>query len=115
LLELIDILTTKNVSFVSTKELIDTDTPNGKFMLTVFGAVFELERSYALQRQREGIAIAKEQNKYKGRKKIELNNMDQIVLQWENNKITATQAAALLKISRNTFYRRVKEMRHKII
>jgi DNA invertase Pin-like site-specific DNA recombinase len=42
LLELIDILTTKNVSFVSTKELIDTDTPNGKFMLTVFGAVFEL-------------------------------------------------------------------------
>ena len=45
---------------LSKKEAIDTTTPSGKFMLTIFGAVAELEREYILQRQREGIAIARE-------------------------------------------------------
>ena len=64
LLELVEKLTTKGVEFVSQKESIDTTTPTGKFMLTVFGAVAELEREYILQRQREGIEIAKQQGKY---------------------------------------------------
>ena len=59
LLELIEQLNEKNVEFVSKKEAIDTSTPTGKFMLTIFGAVAELEREYILQRQREGIEIAK--------------------------------------------------------
>ena len=58
LLDLIDKLTAKEVNFVSQKESIDTTTPTGKFMLTVFGAVAELARGYILQRQREGIAAA---------------------------------------------------------
>lgn len=68
LLELVEQLTKKNVEFVSKKEAIDTTTPTGKFMLTVFGAVAELEREreYILQRQREGIDIAKAKGKYKG-------------------------------------------------
>ena len=68
LLELVEQLTAKGVEFVSRKEAIDTTTPTGKFMLTIFGAVAELEREYILQRQREGIAIAKEQGRYMGRK-----------------------------------------------
>lgn len=51
LLELVEQLTTKGVEFVSKKEAIDTTTPTGKFMLTIFGAVAELEREYILQRQ----------------------------------------------------------------
>ena len=47
------------MEFISKKEAIDTTTPSGKFMLTVFGAVAELEREYILQRQKEGIAIAR--------------------------------------------------------
>lgn len=46
LLELIVILSDKKVTFVSKKEAIDTKTPTGKFMLTIFGAVAELEREY---------------------------------------------------------------------
>ena len=61
LLELVEQLTAKGVEFISQKEAIDTTTPTGKFMLTIFGAVAELEREYILQRQREGIAIAKTQ------------------------------------------------------
>ena len=70
LLDLIEQMKIKQVEFVSRKEAIDTTTPTGKFMLTIFGAVAELERDYILQRQQEGIAIAKEQGKYKGRKPI---------------------------------------------
>ncbi len=57
LLELVERLTGKGVEFVSKKEAIDTTTPTGKFMLTIFGAVAELEREYILQRQKEGIAL----------------------------------------------------------
>lgn len=70
LLGLVEQLTDKGVEFVSKKEAIDTTTPTGKFMLTIFGAVAELEREYILQRQAEGIAIAKEQGIYTGRKAI---------------------------------------------
>lgn len=52
LLDLVEQLTAKQVEFVSRKEAIDTTTPTGKFMLTVFAAVAELEREYILQRQR---------------------------------------------------------------
>ena len=68
LLDLVERLTEKQVEFVSRKEAIDTTTPTGKFMLTVFAAVAELEREYILQRQREGIAIARAQGKYRGRR-----------------------------------------------
>ena len=71
LLDLVEQLTTMSVEFISKKEAIDTTTPTGKFMLTVFGAVAELEREYILQRQREGIAIAKQNGVFKGRKPIE--------------------------------------------
>ena len=82
LLDLVERLTAKGVEFVSKKEAIDTTTPTGKFMLTIFGAVAELEREYILQRQREGIAIAKEQGKYTGRKATQPPDFDRVVDQW---------------------------------
>ena len=111
LLELVDQLVAKGVQFVSMKERIDTSTPSGKFMLTVFGAVAQLERDYILQRQKEGIAIAKANGKYQGRKKIQNDRFDEIYEKWKNNEITATQAMKLLNFSKTTFYRRVKEMK----
>ena len=82
--------------------------PTGKFMLTIFGAVAELEREYILQRQREGIAIAKDQGKYTGRKVKQLPDFDRVVAQWRNGEITAAEAMRTLKMSKTTFYRRVK-------
>ena len=80
LLNLMEQLSAKGVEFVSKKEAIDTTTPTGKFMLTVFAAVAELEREYILQRQRGGIAIAKEQGKYTGRKpRPLLDNFERVV------------------------------------
>lgn len=109
LLELIEQLNNKNVQFVSQKENIDTHTPTGIFMLTVFGAVVELEREYIRQRQREGIDIAKAEGKYKGRPQIRLDDFESVYLKWKSNTITAVKASKLLKISRSSFYRKVKE------
>lgn len=107
LLELIDILTQKEVEFVSQKEAIDTSTPTGKFMLTIFGAVSELERSYILSRQAEGIAIAKSLGKYKGRKPKELPaGTDAVIKKWKDGQITAAEAMRRIGISKSTFYRK---------
>lgn len=108
LLELVDKLSAKGVEFISQKEAIDTSTPTGKFMLTVFGAVAELEREYILQRQREGIEIAKYQGKYTGRKPIEHPDFDRVVSLWRSREITAVQAMKQLHMSKSTFYRRVR-------
>lgn len=111
LLELVEQLTAKQVEFVSKKEAIDTSTPTGKFMLTVFGAVAELEREYILQRQREGIAIAKANGAYKGRKPIERPNFDAVVAEWREGKFTAVEAMRRLDLKPSTFYRKVRAMK----
>lgn len=112
LLALVEALTTKGVEFVSLKESIDTSTPTGRFMLTVFGAVAELEREYILQRQREGIEIAKTEGKYKGRQPIGVDEAQfrRVCARWRAGEITARAAMAELHLKPNTFYRRVKEM-----
>lgn len=112
LLSLIEQLQEKGVEFVSKKEAIDTTTPTGKFMLTVFGAVAELEREYILQRQREGIEIAKRQGKYKGRKPLVPPGFQEIVARWKRGEITAVEACRRLGMSKATFYRKVKEKPH---
>ena len=108
LLELVEQLTAKGVEFVSQKEAIDTTTPTGKFMLTVFGAVAELEREYILQRQREGIAIAKEQGKYTGRKSAQYPDFDVVVSRWRKGELTAVQTMKRLGMTSSTFYRHVR-------
>ncbi len=109
LLELTEQLNNKHVQFISMKESIDTKTAAGKFMLTIFGAVAELEREYIKERQREGIEIAKEQGKYKGRPEKKLENFEEIYRKWKYEKLTAVGASRQLGISRSTFYRKVAE------
>ena len=111
LLAIVEQLTAKGVEFVSIKEQIDTTTPQGKFMLTVFGALAELERENILERQREGIAIAKEQGKYKGRKPIDADpeQLAAVCARWRAGEITARAAMQEVGMKPNTFYRRVKD------
>lgn len=115
LLELVERLTAKGVEFVSKKEAIDTTTPTGKFMLTIFGAVAELEREYILQRQKEGIAIAKEQGIYRGRKPIERSNFSQVVALWKAGQITAAEAMKRLDMKPSTFYRKIRQMKENLL
>ncbi len=115
LLSIIDILQRKGVTLVSAKENIDTDTPQGRFVLSIFAALSELEREQTLQRQREGIAIAKAQGKYKGRQPqpIDWIKFSQLYEQWKAGAITAVWFQKEMGLRANTFYRRLKEYERK--
>ena len=114
LLSIVDTLNKKNVKLVSLKENFDTSTPTGKLMLTMVGAIAEFERVNTLERQREGIAIAKAEGKYKGRKPKALDNWDEVYAAWRDNEITAVAASNLLGINRGTFYKKVKSEEKKM-
>lgn len=116
LLELIELLQEKKVEFISQKEAIDTTTPTGKFMLTIFGAVSELERSYILQRQREGIEampIDKKTGKKKSSKTGRVTgrpsmkypkNWAKIYNQYVEKELNVKQICKLYDIPRSSFY-----------
>lgn len=111
LLEIVERLKDKGVSFESRKEQIDTDTPAGQFMLTVFGAMAQLEREYILDRQREGIEIARQNGKYRGRKPIAVDGekFEEVYRRWKAGEIKGVEAMRELGLKASTFYRRVRE------
>ena len=115
LLSLIEELERKKVTFVSQKENIDTNTPTGRFMLTVFAALAQLERETTLQRQKEGIAIAKSNGIYKGRKRmdIDMEVFTELYIQWKAGKTQPKYICQKLGISYSTFKRRVAEYERK--
>ena len=109
LLNIIGELDSKGVSFISLKENIDTTTPQGKLMMTFFAGISQFERECILQRQKEGIAIAKAEGKYKGRKPIDKpENWEEVYSSWKRKEITAVEAQNRLGITHATFYRLVK-------
>lgn len=111
LLSIVQQLQDKKVDLVSLKENIDTTTPQGRFMLTIFGALSELERESTLQRQREGIVAARLKGKKFGRPKVEKpKDWEKVISLWKKGEITAVDAMQKLNLNRGTFYRRVKEL-----
>lgn len=111
LLQLVERLDQKGVGLVSLHENIDTTTPQGRLMLTIFAGLAAFEREQTLQRQAEGIAAAKAEGKYKGRQPI---SVDQAAFEkeyraWKAGDQTATAAMKKLDLKPNTWYRRVKE------
>lgn len=110
LLDLVETFKSKGIHLISVKENLDTSTPAGKLMLTMIGAINEFERANLLERQREGIAIAKREGKYKGRKEIGYpDNWNEVYPKWKNRDLTGAKAMELLGLKRNTFYKLVKE------
>ncbi len=110
LLNTVNTLQEKGVKIVSLKENFDTSTPQGKLMLTLFAGLAEFERELILERQRDGIAIAKAQGKYKGRRERVLENFDEVYEAWKNDEITAVAASKALGVTTATFYNRVKKI-----
>ena len=111
LLDIVETLKRKGVHLVSNKEQLDTSTPQGKLMFTMFAAFYEFERTNLLERQAEGIAIAKREGKYKGRKPVEIDR-ELCQAQYDrymSREINKTQLAKALKVSRPTLDRMLKE------
>ena len=111
LLEIVELLQNKKVHLISNKENIDTSTATGKLMLTMIGAIAEFERANMLERQREGIAIAKAEGKYKGRKEIEIDDrFNNLYEQYKNREINKCEFAKRLNVSRPTLDKLIKKV-----
>lgn len=109
LLEIVELLEDKKVTLISSKENVDSSTPTGKLMLTMIGAINEFERANLLERQREGIAIAKAKGLYKGRKEIKIDNFEEYYNRYKNREFNKTQLAKELNISRPTLDKLIKD------
>lgn len=110
LLAIVAALEAKGVDFVSQKEQIDTSTPSGRLMLTIFAGLAQFERECLLERQAEGIAIAKAEGRM-GRPSIQTGEeFAAIVKRWKAGEITAVAAMKEAGMTNATFYRKVKEL-----
>ena len=111
MLRIINELQEKGVEIISLREQLDTTTPQGRFMLTVFAGLAELERETILERQREGIAIAKAAGKYKGRRPIPIDEelFRAECAKWRAGKQTAVATMRKMGMKPNRFYRKVKD------
>lgn len=118
LLLLINQLNDKRVQFKSVKEGdIDTTTPTGKLVFSIFSSLAEFERETIRQRQAEGIALAKEKGVYRGRVKKYINCDDFMLLikRWKNGEIKKKYICKKLGISISTLNRRIEEYNKGII
>ena len=111
LLDIVEKLSKKNVQLVSHHERIDSSTPSGKLMLTMLGAIYEFERSNLLERQREGIEIAKKRGVYTGGHSKQPDNVawDAVMRRYMAREINKREAAEILHISRPTLNKLMKE------
>lgn len=110
LLDIVEYLTNKGVALKSIKESIDTSSNFGKLMITFLAAIYEFERANLLERQKDGIAVAKLKGKYKGRKKVDKPaNFSKVYQKWLNREIKSVAAIRELNISEYAFYKFVKE------
>ena len=110
LLNIVEYLTNKGVALKSIKENIDTSTNFGKLMITFLAAIYEFERANLLERQRDGIAVAKMQGKYKGSKKVaKPDNFDEVYRKWQKREIKSSVAIRELNISEYAFYKFVRD------
>ncbi len=111
LLEIVEELNKKGITLISNKENLDTSTATGKLMLTMIAAINEFERQNLLERQKEGIAIAKREGKFKGGqvKRIDDNKFEEAYTKYLHREITKSQMAKDLGISRPTLDKLIKE------
>lgn len=113
LLKIVEFLNEKGVILISEKENIDSKTPTGKLMLTMIGAINEFERTNLLERQREGIELAKKRGVYKGRKKISIPDFEKHYSRYLNRELSKSELARELNISRPTLDRLIKQQTKK--
>lgn len=108
LLEILERISMKGADLRILNLGMDTSTPTGKLMLTVLGSIAEFEREIMLERQREGIARAKAQGKYRGRKPTARAQSDSVI-QLTKDGQGPTAVAKKVGISRASVYRILKE------
>ncbi|EJQ2086452.1 recombinase family protein [Cronobacter sakazakii] len=107
LLEVSEYLQGKGVALNILNIGINTSTPTGKLMLTMIGAIATFEREMMLERQAEGIALAKLKGKYKGRKATARSKSQEIIALLEKG-LSKPEISRQLGISITSIYRIIR-------
>lgn len=97
-------LDAKGVSLKVLEQAIDTSTSTGRLMFNMLGAIAQFERELMLERQREGVAKAKAEGKYKGRSPTARAKSPE-VHRLRSEGLGATAISKRLNISRASVYR----------
>ena len=110
LLDIVQRLKEKQVQVISLKESFDTSTPAGELAMTMFAAIATFERKIMLERQREGIALAKAQGKYRGRKEAKKPaDWQNLVPKYQSREIASvSELVRICGCSRPTIYKWLK-------
>ena len=110
LLNIVAGLDSNGISFVSKKEALDSKTPQGRFVLTIFAGLASLERETIIQRTKEGIEAARSRGKHLGRPIIEKpKDWDRVTSDWKAGKLTAVQVMKVLGLTKSTFYKMARK------
>lgn len=114
LLRIVNMFHEKGVNFISKKENLDTTTPAGKLMLTIFAGLNQFEREVMLDRQREGIEampiidgrrVSARNGRGFGRPKKEPEEIERLKEMHLKGEITVAEACRLAGIGRTTWYK----------
>jgi DNA invertase Pin-like site-specific DNA recombinase len=97
-------LDAKGVSLKVLEQAIDTSTPTGRLMFNMLGAIAQFERELMLERQREGVAKAKAEGRYRGRAPTARAKASE-VRRLHSESVGATEIAKRLRISKASVYR----------
>ncbi len=112
--EVVDELTSRGIALRVLDMSLDTSTATGKLMLNVLGSISQFEREMMLERQREGIAKAKSEGRYKGRKPTARMKTSE-VLQLLGQGYKKHEIAQRLSISQRSVYRIVNDARKSVV
>ena len=108
-LKLQDLLFKKNITFVALDLPTSVDLATNKLIATTLSGIAEFENNRRKERQKEGIRAAQKEGKYAGRKTLITKTLIQKVKELkENKKLSVTEIARLLGISRPTIYKVLK-------
>ena len=109
-LKLQDILFKKNITFVALDLPTSVDLATNKLIATTLSGIAEFENNRRKERQKQGIRVAQKEGKYQGRKSlINQTLINKVKDLKENKKLSVTEIARLIGISRPTIYKVLKE------
>jgi DNA invertase Pin-like site-specific DNA recombinase len=109
LIELVEYFESKKVKLISIKENFDTNTPQGKLMLTVFQAFSQFERDLIVQRTKEGLESARARGRKGGRPRIKSKKIEKALKLYDSKEYSIREIVGMTGVSQSTLYRYIEK------
>lgn len=109
LIELVNYFEYKDIKLISLKEKFETETPQGRLMMTVFQAFSQFERDLIVERTKEGLKSARARGRKGGRPKVDGKKLNRALKLYKSNEYTLSEITAMTGISKATIYRYLKK------